>query len=70
MFDNVYLAASSPTHSVPAEVYHEGWARKRKNKRHRILRGYTLQLRHQGNPPHGGPLFWAHIPILVLIPEV
>ena len=20
------LAASSPTHSVPAEVYHEGWA--------------------------------------------
>ncbi len=64
------LAASSPTHGVPAEVYHEGWAEKGKiNKRKTSSYGYTLRLAHQGNPPNGGPLFWAHYSYLGLDPR-
>ena len=40
------LAASSPTHTVPAEVYHEGWARKWRDKRWDSKYGYTLSLNH------------------------
>jgi len=63
------LAASSPTHDVPAEVYHEGWAENGKIKGNESYAGYTLKLRHQGNPPHGGPLFWAHYSYLGLDPR-
>jgi len=63
------LAASSPTHGVPAEVYHEGWAENGKIKGNESYGGYTLHLRHQGNPPHGGPLFWAHYSYLGLDPR-
>ena len=62
------LAASSPTHSIPAEVYHEGWAENGK-----ILAspgnydGIQLQLKHQGTPV--GPLFWAHYSWLGLDPR-
>jgi hypothetical protein len=63
------LAASSPTHGVPAEVYHEGWAQNGKIKGSESYAGYTLKLRHQGNPPHGGPLFWAHYSYLGLDPK-
>jgi len=28
-----------------------------------------LHLRHQGNPPHGGPLFWAQYSYLGLDPR-
>lgn len=62
------LAASSPTHGVPAEVYHEGWAENGKIKGTESYAGYTLKLRHQGDPPHGGPLFWAHYSYLGLDP--
>jgi len=63
------LAASSPTHSIPAGVYHEGWAENGKIKTTSSYGGYTLKMRYQGNPPQGGPLFWAHYSYLGLDPR-
>lgn len=63
------LGASSPTHGVPAEVYHEGWAENGKIIGSESYHGYELKLRHQENPPHGGPLFWAHYSYLGLDPR-
>ena len=63
------LAASSPTHGVPAQVYHQGWAENGKIKGDESYGGYTLHLWHQGNPPHGGPLFWAHYSYMGLDPR-
>ncbi len=63
------LAASSPTHSVPAEVYHQGWAENGKIKATSTYAGYTLNMHYQGNPPQGGPLFWAHYSYLGLDPR-
>ncbi|MEM6632174.1 MAG: glucoamylase family protein [Bacteroidota bacterium] len=61
------LAASSPTYGVDPEVYHQGWA-----MQGQILASDSLaplQLIHQGNPPQGGPLFWAHYSYLALNPK-
>jgi hypothetical protein len=63
------LGASSPTHGVPAEVYHEGWAENGKIIGSEFYHGYELKLHHQENPPHGGPLFWAHYSYLGLDPR-
>lgn len=63
------LAASSPTHGVPAVVYHEGWARGGAIKDSVTTYGYTLQLSHNGAPKYGGPLFWAHYSYLGLDPR-
>jgi hypothetical protein len=63
------LAASSPTHSVPAEVYHQGWAQSGRIVAPWNVLGYTLQLAHQGDSPYGGPLFWAHYSYLGLDPK-
>jgi hypothetical protein len=63
------LAAASPTHGVPAEVYHEGWAENGKITVSKKSFDYTLQLQHQGNPLNGGPLFWAHYSYLGLDPR-
>lgn len=69
------LAASSPTHGVPAEVYHEGWAEKGRindvNKPDGIAKTYPykLQMKHQGDAWNGGPLFWAHYSYLGLDPH-
>jgi hypothetical protein len=63
------LAASSPTHGVPAEVYHGGWAQNGKIKATKESFGIPLKLYHQGNPPNGGPLFWAHYSYLGLDPR-
>ena len=63
------LAASSPTHGIPAEVYHEGWAEKGKIKKSTEYFGYRLQLRRQGDAASGGPLFWAHYSYLGLDPR-
>lgn len=63
------LAASSPTHSVPTEVYHEGWAMNGKIRDTKISYDIPLNLKHQGNPPNGGPLFWAHYSYLGLDPR-
>jgi len=64
------LAASSPTHGVPAEVYHQGWAENGIIKRDPpAYGGYKLQLYHQGDAVNGGPLFWAHYSYLGLDPR-
>lgn len=63
------LAASSPTHGVPAEVYHEGWAKKGKINRTTTKYGHTLVLLHDGAKKYGGPLFWAHYSYLGLNPH-
>jgi len=63
------LAASSPTHSIPASVYHEGWAESGKIKFPHTVFGYPLQLRYQGNPPNAAPLFWSHYSYLGLCPK-
>jgi hypothetical protein len=65
------LAASSPTHGVPAAVYHDGWARHggiRNDSTHEQY-GYHLDLRHNGSPQFGGPLFWSHYSFLGLDPH-
>jgi hypothetical protein len=63
------LAASSPTHGIPAEVYHEGWARNSEIKDTVTTYGHTLTLQHHGAPKYGGPLFWAHYSYLGLDPR-
>lgn len=63
------LAASSPTHGVSAEVYHEGWARNGKINSSTTKYGYTLNLSHNYAEQYGGPLFWAHYSYLGLDPR-
>ena len=63
------LGASSPTHGIPAEVYHEGWAENGKIRGKESYGVYELKLRHQDDPPHGGPLFWAQYSYLGLDPR-
>jgi hypothetical protein len=63
------LAASSPTHAVPAEVYEQGWAESGKLKSPHTALGYPLELRYQGNPPNAAPLFWSHYSYLGLNPK-
>jgi hypothetical protein len=63
------LAAASPTHSIPAEVYHEGWARGGAIRTRVIAYGHELTLRHNGAEDYGGPLFWAHYSYLGLDPR-
>src|SRR5918993_709171 len=63
------LGAASPTHSVPAEVYHEGWARNGKIKDTVTAYEHTLTLSHNGAPKYGGPLFWSHYSYLGLDPR-
>lgn len=63
------LAASSPTHPVGPEAYHEGWARNGKIKNPVQAYGFDLQLLHNGSEKMGGPLFWAHYSYLGLNPK-
>ena len=63
------LAASSPKYGVPAEVYHEGWARNGDIKTDFELYGHRITLDHQGAKGSVGPLFWAHYSYLGLNPK-
>jgi hypothetical protein len=62
------LGASSPTHGVPAEVYHQGWAENGTINKISFYKNDTLHLLMQGDPPHGGPLFWSQYSFLGLDP--
>jgi hypothetical protein len=62
------LAASSPTHGVPAKVYDEGWAQSCKINAVTTKYNYTLTLSHQGAKEYGGPLFWSQYSYLGLDP--
>lgn len=63
------LAAASPTHTVPASVYHQGWARSGAINTDVAPFGYPLRLKHNGAAEMGGPLFWAHYSYLGLNPK-
>jgi hypothetical protein len=59
------LAASSPTHPIPAEVYNEGFARNGGMRNGRSFYGYPLP----AGPDFGGPLFFAHYSFLGIDPR-
>lgn len=63
------LAAASPTHPINPNTYHEGWAEKGAIIQKKANANPALQFRHQGDPPNGGPLFWAHYSFLGLDPR-
>jgi hypothetical protein len=59
------LAAASPTHSIPAEVYHQGWARNGNIRNGKSFYDIPLPL----GEDLGGPLFFAHYSFLGLDPR-
>ena len=63
------LAASSPTHAVPASCYHKGWARNGNIRSSAAPYGYPLGVKHNGAETTGGPLFWAHYSWIGLCPK-
>lgn len=63
------LACSSPTHAVPAAVYHGGWADDGKIVGGPRSYDIELPLKHQGQTASAGPLFWAHYSFLGLDPR-
>ncbi|HEX4850123.1 MAG TPA: glucoamylase family protein [Puia sp.] len=63
------MAAISPTHTIPEEVYVAGWAENGAINKISFYGNDTLHLHMQGDPPHGGPLFWAHYSYLGLDPH-
>lgn len=63
------IAAASPTHGIDKKVYDEGWAMNGKIKSPTSYDNIQLQLFHQGDAPHGGPLFWSHYSFLGLDPN-
>ncbi len=64
------LAASSPTHPIDAEVYHEGWARNGDIANDTTAYGLPTILDHYQHANKAvGPLFWAHYSYLGLNPK-
>ncbi|MBL7697041.1 MAG: beta-glucosidase [Chitinophagaceae bacterium] len=59
------LAASSPTHSISAQVYHRGWAGEKNFKNGKEYYGIKLPLGFE----YGGPLFFSHYSFLGLDPH-
>jgi hypothetical protein len=63
------MAASSPTHSIDAKAYHEGWARNGGIVSSNTKYTLPLILKHNGAEEFGGPLFWAHYSYVGLDPN-
>lgn len=63
------LAACSPTHGVPAEVYHQGWAKNGDINTDISLYGHPIKLKHNVVGKGVGPLFWAQYSYLGLNPK-
>jgi hypothetical protein len=63
------MAASSPTHSIDAKAYHEGWARGGEIVSPKTKYNLPLILMHNGAEEFGGPLFWAHYSYVGLDPN-
>lgn len=59
------VAASSTTHPVSANVYHQGYARNGNIRNGNSYYGYKLPL----GEPYGGPLFFTHYTFLGLDPR-
>lgn len=62
------LAASSPTHPVAPEVYHQGWARSGGIVSAQSAYELPIVLKHNGAQTVG-PMFWAHYSFLALDPR-
>jgi len=62
------LGVCSPTHPIPVEAYHEGWALGGEIASKSTRFGYELPLLHRNTEGYGGPLFWAHYSYLGLNP--
>jgi len=63
------LAASSPTHAISANCYHQGWCRNGGIKSSSAPYGYNLEVKHNYAETYGGPLFWAHYSWFGLCPK-
>ena len=59
------MAAASPTHTIPAAAYHQGYARSGAIKNGKTFYGYVLPVGYD----YGGPLFFAHYSFLGLDPR-
>jgi len=59
------MAAASPTHGVPKEVYDEGWTRSGSMVSLRSYYGYNISL----SSNYGGPLFFIHYSHLGINPH-
>ena len=59
------LAIASPTHGVPASLWHSGWARNSSYTNGREFYGIPLYV----GPDYGGPLFFAHYSFLGFDPN-
>ncbi len=59
------LGASSPTHPIGPEPYHQGWAAGRTFRNGREYCGHRLPL----GPDYGGPLFFAHFSFMGIDPQ-
>lgn len=59
------LAASSPTYTIPASAYHQGYARNGAIVNGKIFYGYELPVGYD----YGGPLFFAHYSFMGLDPR-
>lgn len=60
-----FLAAGSPTHSITASVYMNGWAQNGSIINGHPFYGFTLPL----GPDYGGPLFFSHYSFLGINPH-
>lgn len=63
------VAASSPTHPIPATAYHKGWARDGAIRSSVTKYGIPTVLKHNAKEGEVGPLFWSHYSFLVLNPK-
>lgn len=63
------MAAASPTHSIPAAAYHEGWARNGKITSAAKQYDLPVVLNHNSHDGSVGPMFWAHYSYLGLDPR-
>lgn len=63
------MAAASPTHGIPAEVYHEGWAKSGAINTDFKMYGYPIKLKHNGPENQVGSLFWSQYSYLGLCPK-
>ncbi|GHE33521.1 glucoamylase family protein [Sphingobacterium griseoflavum] len=62
------MAASSPTHPIPASTYHKGWARDGAIKTDIKKYDIPTLVKHNAKEGEVGPLFWAHYSFLGLNP--
>lgn len=62
------LGASSPTHPIPTETYHKGWARDGAIRTSITKYDIPTVVKHNAKEGEIGPLFWAHYSFLGLNP--